>query len=270
MMQKTPVLCENCVKIIKNNVMKLTKRWVSFLLAGCGLCLMGCMPEAKPHKVLKIGYTHYQPMNYMDEKQGKLVGFDAEFARQVCDELGYTAEFVEIIWGNKVRDLKAGTIDCIWNGMTITEELSAEILVSDPYLANRQVAVVPLSFSQNPVSLLDFSMVAFEDGGVAESLLIKGNLPHSSMREAATQRAALAEVVAGNADAAIIDYTMAKNMVGKDVYAELSFVEIEGVETEYYGIGFRKEDTELCGKVNQLIEKYKQDGTFESLENKYL
>lgn len=206
----------------------------------------------------------------MDEKQGKLVGFDAEFARQVCDELGYTAEFVEIIWGNKVRDLKAGTIDCIWNGMTITEELSAEILVSDPYLANRQVAVVPLSFSQNPVSILDFSMVAFEDGGVAESLLIKGNLPHSSMREAATQRAALAEVVAGNADAAIIDYTMAKNMVGKDVYAELSFVEIEGVETEYYGIGFRKEDTELCGKVNQLIEKYKQDGTFESLENKYL
>lgn len=250
--------------------MKQMKKMLALGLVGCSLAMMACAPPTDDYKVLKIGYTHYQPMNYMDEQQGMLVGFDAEFARKVCDELDYEIEFVEIIWDNKVHLLQSGAIDCIWNGMTITEELAAEILVSRPYLANRQVAVVPMTYTQSPTSIFAFSSVAFENGGVAEDLLTKGNLPYSAMRESATQMAALAEVLSGKAEAAMVDYTLAKCVVGKGVYSPLSYVEIEGVATEHYGIGFRKDDIELCSKVNALIDKYMTDGTFDAWEDKYL
>ena len=250
--------------------MKLTKKILALGLVGASLAMMACAPTTEVPKLLKIGYTHYQPMNYMDEQQGMLVGFDAEFARKVCSELGYDIEFVEIIWENKVHLLKSGAIDCIWNGMTITEELTADILVSKPYLANRQVAVVPMTYTQSPTSIFGFSTVAFENGGAAESLLTKGSLPYSAMRESATQMAALAEVLSGDAEAAMVDYTLAKCVVGKGVYSKLSYVEIEGMSTEHYGIGFRKEDTELCEQVNDLIDKYTADGTFAAWEQKYL
>lgn len=249
---------------------KVAKKWISIALIGCCIFASSCMKPKQIPKVLKIGYTHYQPMNYMDEDQGKLVGFDVEFARQVCDELGYTPEFVEIIWDNKVSNLNAGTIDCIWNGMTITEELSAQILISDPYLSNRQVIALPLSLSEKFSSVFSLSSVAFENGGVAESLLNKGNLPTSSMREAATQSAALAQIVAGNAEAAVVDYNMAKCVLGKGLYGDLTYVEFDGAPLEYYGVGFRKTDRALCDQVNALIAKYKADGTFSTLEKKYL
>lgn len=249
--------------------MKGMKTWISLALVGASLALASCAPK-EPFKVLKIGFTDYQPMYYLDEAQGKWVGFDAEFARQVCDELGYQAEFVEIIWANKVRDLENGAIDCIWNGMTVTEELQEQILVSEPYMENRQVAVMPASAGATPPSVYTLERVSFEDGGVAEELLRAGELSASAYRAEATQKAALAAVLQGNSAAAVIDYTMARSLIGKGAYSSLAYYEIEGAPVEYYAVGFRKSDVELCEKVNALILKYQSDGTFAKWENTYL
>ena len=245
------------------------KKWICLALCGCALSLAACKPDAPEYKVLKIGYTHYQPMSYLDEKQGRLAGFDVEFATQVCNELGYTAEFVEIIWANKTRELENGAIDCIWNGMTMTDQLQQQILVSEPYLENRQVAVFPVSMEGYP-SVFSLETIAVENGGAAEALLQKNGVQSSSMRGAATQSAALAEVLGGNAQAAVVDYTMAKCVVGKGVYQGLAIAEIENAPVEYYAVGFRKSDTELCAKVNELIAKYQANGTLAAWEKKYL
>lgn len=245
------------------------KKWLCLALCGCALSLAACAPNPTEYKVLKIGYTHYQPMCYLDEQQGRLTGFDVEFATQVCNELGYTPEFVEIIWANKTRDLEIGTIDCIWNGMTVTEQLQQQILVSEPYLENRQVAVFPVSAQTFP-SVFSLDSVAVESGGAAEVLLQNGGVQTLAMRGAATQSAALAEVLSGTAQAAVVDYTMAKCIVGKGVYAGLTIAEIENAPAEYYAVGFRKNDRELCEQVNKIIQKYKADGTLAALENKYL
>ena len=50
--------------------------------------------------VLKIGITEYAPMNYYDE-DGKLIGFDTEYAEALCAELGITPEFIVIEWDSK-------------------------------------------------------------------------------------------------------------------------------------------------------------------------
>ena len=90
---------------------------------------------------LVIGITYFAPMNYKDDK-GELVGFETEFAKAVCAELGLNAEFQEINWAAKETELAAKNIDCIWNGMTITEERVANMSISIPYMQNKQVKVV--------------------------------------------------------------------------------------------------------------------------------
>ena len=90
---------------------------------------------------LVIGITYFAPMNYKDDK-GELVGFETEFAKAVCAELGLKAEFQEINWAAKETELAAKKIDCIWNGMTITEDRVANMSISIPYMQNKQVKVV--------------------------------------------------------------------------------------------------------------------------------
>lgn len=250
--------------------MKRITKYICLALAGLAAMLTGCTPKREIPKVLKIGFTYYEPMTYFETEAGQLMGFDAEFARMVCAELGYTPEFVEIIWEHKVADLQNGTIDCIWNGMTITEELQEQILVSDFYLQSRQVAVLPKEEADVFSSVYEAERVAFEKGGAAQGLLTVGGLPTSSVREAVTQSSAIAEVIGGNADAAVVDYVMAKRLVGKGLYDGLTFVEIEDAPEEFFAVGFRNTDAELCEKVNGLIEKYSKDGTFDALKSKYL
>ncbi len=90
---------------------------------------------------LVIGITYFAPMNYIDD-DGNLVGFETEFAKAVCEKLGLKAEFQKIDWGTKEAELAAKSIDCIWNGMTITDERAEQMSISIPYMSNKQVKVV--------------------------------------------------------------------------------------------------------------------------------
>ena len=88
-----------------------------------------------------IGITLFQPMNYFDDA-GELTGFETEFAKAVCEKLGVKAVFQEISWNAKETELQAKNIDCIWNGLTITEERTAAMSITIPYMRNKQVLVV--------------------------------------------------------------------------------------------------------------------------------
>ena len=89
---------------------------------------------------LIIGITLFAPMNYKDEN-GELTGFETEFAKAVCEKLGVAAGFVEINWNSKEMELSSKSIDCIWNGLTITDERKENMSLSVPYMANKQVMV---------------------------------------------------------------------------------------------------------------------------------
>ena len=122
----------------------MKKRMITILL---GVLLIAGLVFALPSSVsgcgqetLRIGYTLYEPMNYLDES-GELTGHDTEFAEMACEELGYTPEFIRIEWSKKIIELESGRIDLIWNGMTITDELKDAMLISDPYMVNQQVIV---------------------------------------------------------------------------------------------------------------------------------
>ncbi len=100
----------------------------------------GDLAYIKEKGKMVIGITYFAPMNYMDDKN-ELIGFETEFAKAVCEKLGVEAEFVEINWNSKEIELAANSIDCIWNGMTITDERLANMSISVPYMNNKQVMV---------------------------------------------------------------------------------------------------------------------------------
>ena len=91
---------------------------------------------------LIVGITDFEPMDYKDES-GNWIGFDADMARLVAEKLGVEAQFVEIDWDNKIMELDSQNIDVVWNGMTLTEEVTSAMECTNAYCNNAQVVVVP-------------------------------------------------------------------------------------------------------------------------------
>ena len=91
---------------------------------------------------LIVGITDFEPMDYKDDS-GEWIGFDADMARVVAGKLGVEAQFVVIDWDNKVMELDSKNIDVVWNGMTLTSEVTAAMECTNPYCINAQVVVVP-------------------------------------------------------------------------------------------------------------------------------
>ncbi len=239
--------------------------------AGCGTDSDSDLAYVQDKGELVIGYTVYEPMNYTD-KDGNFVGFDTEFAEAVCKELGVEPNFQLIDWGMKVDEVQSKAIDCIWNGMTITDELLAAIDISTPYAKNAQVIIIRAADKDKYTtteSLKGAKIVA--EGGSAGEKVIKAddNLKEANFTAVTYQTDTLMEVKSGASDAAVVDITLAQNMVGEGTdYADLIFIENLELSKEEYGIGFRK-DSDLCDKVNEIIADLLADGTLADISAKY-
>lgn len=220
----------------------------------------------KANGKMVIGVTVYEPMNYQDA-EGNWTGFDTEFAQAVAEKLGVEAEFIVIDWDNKFFELEAKKIDCIWNGMTITEEALKNASVSDAYVKNAQVVVMKndvLADYADAASLKDLSFVAEAGSAGEKEIQTLGIADYTAVGD---QAAALLEVASGKADACVIDITMANAMTGEGTsYADLGFA-LE-LSTEEYGIAFRK-TSDATAEVNKIMADLIADGTLKALADKY-
>ena len=162
---------------------------------------------------LVIGITDYKPMDY--KENGEWVGFDADYARAVCEKLGVTAEFKEIEWDNKLLELEAKTIDCIWNGMTITDEIEKAADCTAPYMYNTQVAVINKADAEKFTSLasLEGATIAYEAGSAGGKIATGTEALKKNAKEVTSQVDAILEVMSGASDAAIVDLTLAKALI---------------------------------------------------------
>ena len=159
-----------------------------------------------------IGITDYEPMNYKDE-MGEWTGFDTEFALAVCEKLGVKAEFIEIDWDSKFLALESKAIDCIWNGMTISEDVLKNTSCSVAYVKNAQVVVMAASKAdqyKDAESMKDLTF-AVESGSAGATAAADNGF--ANVVETGTQTDAYLEVMSGSCDACIIDLTMANAML---------------------------------------------------------
>ena len=214
-----------------------------------------------------IGYTVYEPMNYTDA-DGNFTGFDTELASAVCEKLGVEPEFVEINWDTKVVELDAKSIDCIWNGMTLTDDIMANTATTRAYAKNAQVVVIKDGTDYTSTADLVGKTVVAEAGSAGEAA-IEGdeNLAQADYVSKSVQTDCLMEVAAGTADAAVLDLTLANAMIGEGTdYASLKIV--DELNAEEYGVAFRK-GSDAAEAVNAAFDELKADGTMQALADKY-
>lgn len=218
----------------------------------------------KDKGVLVVGITDFAPMDYKDGD--KWIGFDADMATAFAEELGVKVEFVEIDWDNKVLELDGKTIDCVWNGMTLTDEVKAAMECSKPYCNNAQVIIVPADKADTYATAdackdLQF---AVEAGSAGKDMAVENNFKFTEVKDQAT---ALTEVAAGTCGAAIIDSLMAGAMVGEGTgFEKLTYT--ASLNSEEYGVGFRK-GSDLAEMLDDFFAKSLQSGEMEEVAKTY-
>ena len=223
------------------------------------------MEYVKDKGTLVVGITNFAPMDYKDDN-GDWIGFDADMAKAFAESLGVDVEFVEIDWDNKVLELDAKSIDCVWNGMTLTDEVTSAMECTNAYLNNAQVVVVPADVAdqyQDEESLSDLNF-AVEAGSAGEQEVSDRGLNYTAVT---AQSDALMEVAAGTSDAAVIDSLMAAAMIGEGTgYEDLTYT--IGLNTEEYGVGFRK-GSDLAEELNNFFAESYADGSMKECAETY-
>ena len=214
-----------------------------------------------------IGYTVYAPMNYTDD-EGNFTGFDTELATAVCEKLGVEPEFVEINWDTKETELAAKSIDCIWNGLTLTPEREANMACTAPYVKNAQVVVMKKDAGYTGTADLVGKTLVAEAGSAGEETITGDeNLSQGELVTKTVQTDCLMEVAAGTADAAVLDLTLASAMIGEGTdYEGLEIV--DELNVEEYGVAFRK-GSDVAAAVNDIFAKLTADGTMQALADVY-
>lgn len=240
------------------------------LIAAFSIGMVACNDT---DKVINVGYTIFDPMNYTDA-DGNFVGFDTELAKKVFTDLGYKVNFKQITWSNKYVDLKSGSIDCIWNGFTsngMDDGSPRKDLVSFTYnyMKNYQAVVV----NKNDVSQYTDIATSFngkigrvEKGSAGEEYA--ATFTGANVQNATAQIDALQNIAGGACDFVVVDYLLANSIVGKGNFSNLAIVESLNSDAEYYAVAF-KTGSELTAKVNAQFEKYLADGSLLELATKY-
>lgn len=248
------------------NLKKLVVVAISVLLMACGTSKADSdVAYIKEKGKLIIGMTDFAPMDYRDAS-GEWIGFDADVSRKVAADLGVDIEFVEIDWDNKILELQNKSIDVVWNGMTLTDEVKAAMETSNPYCNNAQVGVLPNDKlgAYNAVEDLKDIQFAVEASSAGEACAKENGFKYVSV---STQADTLLEVQAGTSDASIIDLLMAGAMIGEGTsYASLGY-KFE-LTTEEYGVGCRK-GSDLAKFINDELKKFQEDGSLLEIAKQY-
>ena len=218
----------------------------------------------KSKGTLIVGITDFAPMDYRDGDEW--TGFDADLTKSFAESIGVMVQFEEINWNQKAELLRNGSIDCIWNGMTRTEELQETISCSDPYLSNAQVIVLRSSEmgQYSTAESCQHLLFAVEEGSTGEKLLQQMRYRFISYP---TQIEALQSVHDKKADAAVIDIIMASYYTGNSKeFADLGF-DIS-LNDEVFSVGLRR-NSDITGELNTFLKNAYEDGTIEMLAEKY-
>ncbi len=270
------------------------KKIISLIMA-CVMCLGLTSCKKRSDKTdwayieekgkMTIGVTNYPPMNYLDD-EGNWTGFDTEFAEAVCKKLGVDVEFIEISWEAKATELASKNIDCLWNGMCITDERKEMWEVTKPYMYNTQAMVMKADKADEIMKDVAGKKIVAEAGSTGEekilgtiddsadptvSVMAKDYFANSNYTGVASMANALMEVQSGMADVAVVDSVIAQGMVGGEdsQFTNLVVNTDNKFGDQYFGIAFRKGDVELCEKVNTAIDELIESGELNKIAEKY-
>ena len=210
----------------------------------------------------------FKPMGFTDEND-EIVGFDIDVAEEVCARMGVELELYPVNWDTKEQDLNAGTIDLIWNGLSVSDERKQVMLMSEPYMDNEMVFVVNGSSDIAALSDLSDAKIGVQNGSTALEILNASEVVANGATpvELATNVEALQQLELNMVDAVFMDSVVANYEIvstGKD-YKLLD----EGLSSEQYAIGFRLGDQALCDEVTKTLKEMAKDGKLAEISTEW-
>lgn len=244
------------------------------LIMTCALTACGDKDDTKKESkdTLVVGLDDtFAPMGFRDAK-GKLVGFDIDMAKAVGKKLNMKVDFKAIDWDSKEMELKSGSIDCVWNGMSVTPERKEKMALSAKYLDNK---IVVMALNSSDIDVKDSSELAnLKIGTQVDSsalAMIKADKNYKSfadnVSEYDTYDDAIMDLKAGRVDVIVVDQVLGeyanKNLDGIMKKCEFSF------GNDYYVIGFEKSNTKMRDKVNKALKELIDDGTASEISKKW-
>ena len=247
------------------------KKIAAVALLTLGAVLAGCSKQEPaapaatpaPAAVTKIVVgldDNFPPMGFRNEKN-ELIGFDIDMAKEAAKRLGLEVEFKPIDWSAKEAELSGKRVDALWNGLTITEERKQNILFTAPYMENHQIIVVAANSAIKTKADLAGKVVGAQEGSSAVDAIKKDEAVFKSFKDIKTfgdNVTALMDLTTGRLDAVVVEAVAGRYYAAKkpDAYAGLD----DPSGTEDYGVGLRKDDTDLHGKLDKALADMKADG----------
>jgi polar amino acid transport system substrate-binding protein len=222
---------------------------------------------------LIVGFdSEFPPYGYKADN-GSYEGFDLDLAQEVCTRNNWTFKAQPIDWDAKDAELDSGSIDCIWNGFTITDERKDQYTWSNPYFDNKQVFIVKTSSNINKIDDLAGKTVETQKDSSALEALKGDNKTiadkFATLTEVADYNTGFMDLESGACDAVAMDIGVAEYEIKKKDNSEDFKILDEIITTEKYGIGFKKGNDELKNKVQTTLDEMFKDGTVEKIAKKY-
>ena len=215
--RKGDVLCDevnNALKVLKaeGKVAEVAEKWFGTDITVIEADAAALDAGYTEGRTLKVGLDDsFPPMGYRDDNN-EIVGFDIDLAKAVCEYLGWEVEFIPIDWNAKEMELNSGNIDCIWNGMTLTQERIDAMSCSAPYLKNEQVLVVKADSDIATLADLAGKNIALQAGSSAEDALKGATELNASIAAANTfadNMLCFMDLNQGASDAVLVDSIVA-------------------------------------------------------------
>ena len=209
----------------------------------------------------------FKPMGYTDENDN-IVGFDIDCAEEVCNRLGIKLEPYGVNWDTKEIDLDTGTIDCIWNGLSVSDERKKVMLMSDAYMTNEMVFVVNSDSDIKTLADLSGKTVDVQNGSTAQEILEASDVGKTvTVSQIGTNVEALNQLEMNMCDAVFLDSVVAEYEISTS--GKAFRILDEGLEPEEYAIGFRLGDQALCDKIYGTLKEMKADGKLAEISTKW-
>ncbi|MDE1548380.1 amino acid ABC transporter substrate-binding protein [Jeotgalibaca caeni] len=245
-----------------------------FLLFASVSILAACGNEETETGSVKDTYVvgideTFAPMSFRNN-EGDIVGFDVDLAEEVGEMMGVTFTFQPIDWVMKETELNAGNIDLIWNGYSITEERKEKVAFTDPYLDNKQIIVTLADSDIETKADLAGKVVATQQGSATLDAL---NADETGVVEEfdggepilyPTFTDVFNDLDSGRSEAIVVDEVLGRYIMkqkGQENYKVLE----ENFGEEEYGVGVRKDDTELLDNLNESLDELKKNGTYDEI-----
>jgi len=244
----------------------------TIILAGCASknAKDNSLKDIQNKKELVVGLDdNFPPMGFRG-KNGEIVGFDIDMAKEVGKRMGVKVTFKPVDWDGIILSLNNKDIDVIWNGLTITDIRKKQIAFSNVYVQNKQIIIVNSKSKIANKSALNGKTVGLQLGSSSETALDKDTALFKSVKEVkkySNNTEALLDLNAGRIDAVVVDEVVGRYYVSKKpgMYKILD----ENLGVEDYGVGIRKNDVKLTAEINKQLEEIKKDGTANTISKKW-